>query len=242
MGARLKRIWIILLEELALFTSEIFIVTVAGILAVFAFVKMALMLSNNAVKDFDNRLWNIVQSYQSETNTSIMKFVTFFGNPQGAVIPGAILLIYFLFIKPHRWYSILVPAVGVGSFFINRLMKSIFNRPRPILEERMVEVIYNLSFPSGHAMFAVAFYGLFIYISWHYLKSNWLKVICTLLILVFIFLIGVSRVYLKVHYPSDIIAGFAAGFIWLITAIYSAKAIEKIIKNREQRKAKVKPE
>jgi membrane-associated phospholipid phosphatase len=237
MKQKIKRIGIIVLEEMALLSGELLLVLLFGTLAIVGFANMVYRLVNNHLQSFDDTYYGYVHSFLSDSMTSFMKIMTSLGNPQVAIIPGALIVIYFLFIKPHRWYSILVPVVGIGSFFINRFMKYFFDRPRPLISERMVKVIYELSFPSGHAMFSMAFYGLVAYISWHYIKNKTLKVLLTMFIVILIFFIGVSRVYLRVHYPSDVLAGFAAGFIWLVIAIYTIKGIEHFIKRREQRKS-----
>lgn len=235
MKNKIKRIGIIILEETALLSGELLLVLLFGTLAIIGFANMVFRLVNHHLQRFDDVYYGYVHSFLSDSMTTFMKAMTFLGNPQFAIIPGTLVVIYFLFIKPHRWFSILVPVVGIGSFFINRFMKYFFDRPRPIISERMVKVMYELSFPSGHAMFSMAFYGLLAYISWHYIKNKFLKILLTMLVIITIFLIGVSRVYLRVHYPSDVLAGFASGFIWLVIAIYTVKGIEHFIEKREKR-------
>ena len=105
-----------------------------------------------------------------------------------------------------------VASVLVLSSIVNLMLKRWINRQRP-LGEHMVDV-YTLSFPSGHAMSAMAFYSFLVYLIWRYVHRLWLKLGLTLLCALLIIGIGVSRIYLGVHYPSDIVAGYLGGLFW----------------------------
>jgi len=83
-----------------------------------------------------------------------------------------------------------------------------------------------LSFPSGHAIMVVTFYGLLIYILQHSISIDWLKLMLTFLVVVLILLIGFSRVYLRVHYASDVAAGFVIGLLWLLLSLAVLKWLE----------------
>ena len=74
---------------------------------------------------------------------------------------------------------------------------------------------------------SMTFYGLIIYIIWHSVKNPTLRWALISILLMWIFLIGFSRIYLRVHYPTDVMAGFAMGFLWLVTSIWMLKQIEK---------------
>ncbi|MBX9853267.1 MAG: phosphatase PAP2 family protein, partial [Cytophagaceae bacterium] len=86
----------------------------------------------------------------------------------------------------------------------------------------------GLSFPSGHAMISFSFYGLLIYMAWRGIKNKILKWTVVIGLLILIHAIGFSRVYLKVHYASDVMAGFAIGTVWLILSVFMLRKIEKI--------------
>ena len=106
----------------------------------------------------------------------------------------------------------------------------------PLLKEAQ-----GFSFPSGHALNSVAFYGLLIYLAWQNIRNPIWKWFATCALLLVILLIGMSRVYLRVHYASDVLAGFAMGFMWLMLSIlmlkrienYSRKEIEPVIEQSE---------
>jgi undecaprenyl-diphosphatase len=235
MRERTKRIWKLMLEELALFSTELLLVIVLGLVSLWGFIYIAHLLVNNKVQAFDDAVHSWLGSIQSPALTGVMQVFTALGNPQTVIIPIILIFVYFLFIKPHRWFAIRIPVVALGSYIINRILKMWFDRPRPAEEGRMTEVLYNLSFPSGHAMFAAAFYGLLLHIVWKSAKNESVKVAIAALIIISIFIIGLSRVYLRVHYATDVLAGFAAGFLWLLLCLYITRRIEKQIMKREQR-------
>src|SRR5678810_1097061 len=83
----------------------------------------------------------------------------------------------------------------------------------------VIEKVGGYSFPSGHALIGVVFYGLVIFVIWHEVKQKWLKIALTIFFVLFILLISFSRIYLRVHYASDVIAGIAVGFIWLVLSL-----------------------
>lgn len=107
---------------------------------------------------------------------------------------------------------------------MNILMKSLFERPRPIFPH-LVEAS-GLSFPSGHAMISFSFYGLLIYIVWREIRNKGVKYFLVVFLLLLIHLIGFSRIYLKVHFATDVMAGFSLGIIWLILSIFILRKIE----------------
>ena len=82
------------------------------------------------------------------------------------------------------------------------------------------------SFPSGHAMVSLAFYGFLAYLGWHLLRGSWRATWLTLMFLLII-LIGLSRMYIGVHYFTDVVAGYSAGFIWLETVIFAGRVLSR---------------
>lgn len=108
-----------------------------------------------------------------------------------------------------------------GSTILNQLLKFAIQRPRPDVSLRLVE-IGGFSFPSGHSMAAMAFFGLFIWLTWRYVRDRRARVGLTAFLCVMIAAVGFSRVYLGVHYASDVLGGFCASLIWL--AVYTKVA------------------
>ena len=106
----------------------------------------------------------------------------------------------------------------ISSSLLNTGLKNWIGRPRPLNELHLVEV-NSLSYPSGHAMSAMAFYGFIIYLTYKYVENPAYRFILIPVTTLLILAIGASRIYLGVHYPSDVAAGLLAGLIWLIVCI-----------------------
>lgn len=96
---------------------------------------------------------------------------------------------------------------------LNLALKAIVQRPRPDGFQLAVES--GFSFPSGHSMAAMAFFGLLIWLVWHYKRDRAMRNLCCAAFAVIIVMIGVSRIYLGVHYASDVLAGFCVSLAWL---------------------------
>jgi undecaprenyl-diphosphatase len=154
-----------------------------------------------------------------------MQFITFFGNHKFLIPANLVLIAWFLFVKRHRWYSIKVPVVAIGGVSIMFILKQFFNRPRPLTP--LLEPVKGLSFPSGHALMSMSFYGLLIFLVWENVNNRVWRWVLTVLLLIFILLIGFSRIYLRLHYFSDVIAGFAGGIIWLTLSLWVIRKIER---------------
>jgi membrane-associated phospholipid phosphatase len=104
------------------------------------------------------------------------------------------------------------------------LLKQLFQRKRPL--SPLLKAAKGLSFPSGHAIMAVTFYGLLIYILQHGITIDWLKWFATIFVFILIIAIGFSRIYLRVHYASDVAAGFIIGLLWLLISLAVLKWLE----------------
>ena len=173
----------------------------------------------------DNRVFSFLSANVISDNlTGLMKGVTYFASATFLQIAyGALVLLYLLLKKWKRALEIAV--IGIGGFVVNYFMKLSFHRLRP--PNPLIDKLENFSFPSGHATSAFIFYGLLTYLVW---KTEILKlykyIIGTILIL-FSLLIGFSRVYLRVHYPSDVLAGICIGFAWLILTVWLFEKLKK---------------
>lgn len=146
--------------------------------------------------------------------TSVMKLVTKLSNTSVIISLSMIFIIYFYYIIKKKKISFLIVVNLVFIVFLNQILKLIFKRDRPI-GFRIIEMS-GYSFPSGHAMVSMAFYGLFIYIIHHFVKNKKLKTILITLNVIIIILIGISRVYLGVHYLSDVVTGYSISIIYLL--------------------------
>ena len=149
----------------------------------------------------------------SDFATPIAKFITNFG---GAIILIILAPMLFIFIKNKKIGVSIISNLAIITV-LNQLLKRIVQRPRPT-EFRIVEES-GYSFPSGHSMVSMAFYGYLIYLIYKYVKNKYLKWISIILLSILICSIGISRIYLGVHYTSDVLGGFFISISYLIIYI-----------------------
>ncbi len=167
---------------------------------------------------FDNTVYDLISGCITDSMTQFMRFITFCGSEWTiTVLTVALPLFVFAFRKKHfyRWSLAAVANIALGAL-LNQILKYLFVRERPDLLQ-LIE-ISGYSFPSGHSMNSTIFYGFFIYIILRNMK-HWGKYAIAGALGLLVFLIGISRIYLGVHYASDVLAGFLTGLGWLILFI-----------------------
>jgi len=159
---------------------------------------------------FDDDIFLFLRNFESRNVTHFFKLVTAFVS-----IPALFLfcLLIYLIPKTRKRGNLVVLNLGI-VVFLNLILKNIFVRDRPLgvalIEER------GYSFPSGHSMTSLAYFGLFIYLIYCSNLSKKKKIFSITLLCFLIFLIGISRIYLGVHYASDVIGGFFLSIIYLV--------------------------
>ncbi len=116
-------------------------------------------------------------------------------------------------LAPGRAPGTCVAANLAGALVLNQVLKFIVQRPRPEGFRLIAETGY--SFPSGHSMISMAFFGLLVWLIWKYGRNRSLARVWCVLLSIVIVMVGVSRIYLGVHYASDVLAGFCVSLIWL---------------------------
>ena len=169
---------------------------------------------DNEIYRLDVAGYNFISKYMMSDNiTPIVKVVTQFG---GATFLIALAVILLVAIK-NKKTSFLIWINLASSALLNKILKHIVQRPRPT-EHRIIDES-GYSFPSGHSMVSAAFYGFLIYLIYKNVKNKYLKWGLIALLSLLIFLIGTSRIYLGVHYTSDVLAGFLVAISYLIIFI-----------------------
>ena len=184
---------------------------VVGALSLLAFVVLLQNMLSGDIMRLDAAAYQFfVVTLRNDWLTYIM---TGFSDLATPVVLVAMLLIVAAF-APGKAPGICASVNLAAAIIIDLVLKEIIQRPRPDGFRLITEVGY--SFPSGHSMVAMAFYGLLIYLVWNYESSRTLRhLFCTTFVLVIV-LTGISRIYLGVHYASDVLAGFAVALAWLI--------------------------
>jgi membrane-associated phospholipid phosphatase len=217
-----KKIW----ATITLLSLELLVVLVSFFVALFSFVFLTRMIFFKKKQEFDNDAFTFLGTLVSDFNTNVMQFFTFLGTHYFLIPANLLLIAFYLFIKKHRWYSIKIPVVSIGSLLMMSVLKQLFHRPRPLIP--LLDEARGFGFPSGHATMSFAFYGLIIYIVWHNVENKLYRWILVILLLLLIFTIGISRIYLRVHYASDVLAGFSLGIIWLVVSLTALNKMEHI--------------
>ena len=176
--------------------------------------------------------YNIISEHLiTERVTLVAKIITQFG---GAMILTSIAIILLILIKDRK-IGILIWINLIISTLLNQILKHIVQRPRPI-EFRIIDES-GYSFPSGHSMVSTAFYGFLIYLIYKNVKNKYLRNSLMIILSILIILIGTSRIYLGVHYTSDVIAGFLISISYLIIFITTTQTFAKtdynLLKNKD---------
>lgn len=176
----------------------------------------------------DRTISEYVRHFSSAGMTTLMKWITYSGSAAVTIAIAIVALLYTHYRKPRYLVEAYILSICLsGAWVSNEALKALFRRTRP--EVAALVLAEGYSFPSGHAMTSFAFYGLLGYLLWQYGKRRGSLVgrLCAFGAWLLALTIGISRVYLGVHFPSDVLAGYAAGGVWLVgcvTALHITKA------------------
>lgn len=199
---------------------EIFVGTCAVLGSLYIFLELADEVLEKESIFFDSIITNFIVSFRTPQVTEFMLFISFLGGQYFLIL--AILLTILLLWKQHKKDAIMFGFIFLSGVGLNLLLKEIFQRPRPD-EPLIIESLY--SFPSGHSMNSFVFYAALTYFVFLHMKNKKVGMLLSLLAGLLVFLIGISRVYLGVHYPSDVIAGFLAGLCWFFLVLLVEKTL-----------------
>lgn len=182
------------------------------IISIVLFIIIAISISLYDNIPLDSNIYNTIKNIINPTNTHIFKIITFTASTLGIII---ICLLSFIINKKS---GILLTFNTIIITVINLISKLIFRRDRPTINQLVFEDSY--SFPSGHTITATVVYGFIIYLIYKSNLSKKEKIIYISILILLILLIGLSRIYLGVHYFTDVIGAMALGISYLIIAIY----------------------
>ena len=210
------------------FYAALGIVLVAGaalaVAATWAFVALAGVVREGATQQFDDRVLQWIGAHQTPLMQKVMFEITLLGT--GIVLVMTVCVAgLFLWISNHRFSALLLLLATCGGIVINTLLKHTFDRPRPQIFEWGATVLTS-SFPSGHAMSATITYGTIAYLAARLQAgrvARWITYIAAGLLII---LICTSRLYLGVHYPSDVVAGSLMGIAWTGFCMATLEAIQ----------------
>lgn len=175
------------------------------------FLIVSFSVYHKSAVEIDKIVYNFLSNYViSEKITPIVKFITNFGGKVGIILLTLVLLVGI----KNKKIGICIFINSCMSSSLNFIIKNILQRERPTGFRLIEESGY--SFPSGHSMTSMAFYGLLIYFIFKYIKSPKVKILCITILSVLILCIGFSRIYLGVHYTTDVLGGFLLAIVYLM--------------------------
>lgn len=182
------------------------------------------VVTNDPIVIFDKTVSDTFHA-QADPQTTQWMFLITRGGYEVINVIGIIWAITL--IARHHWRMLFVLALVIpGAWLLNSALKSAFNRPRPVFNTPLV-VLDTLSFPSGHATSSMVFYGFLVYLVARRGRNPLAWVAASISALGVIGLIGVSRVYLGAHYPSDVLGGYLSGAIWLVFVILADRWLRR---------------
>lgn len=174
---------------------------------------------------FDERVRAAINEHASPVLTSAMRFITIFGSTIFLIILCLCVVLIFVRIK-WRHAARLFGLTMAGALVLNTVLKLSFHRARPTPYFGIVTPS-SYSFPSGHALYALCCYGTLAVIITSRLQSRAARLIAWTAAGALILLVGFSRIYLGVHYPSDVLAGYTAAVIWVLAIAFADRLLQR---------------
>jgi undecaprenyl-diphosphatase len=205
-------------------TSRFVLALALFLFVLFVFVAITDEIVLEHENKFDQNISKIIALWVSPGMTKVMETVTFFGSANFLFPAYLVLIIYYLFLRKLK-LALDITMVGLGSTGILFLLKDIFQRQRPL--NPLIRNVTGFSFPSGHSFSSFTFFGMIIYLLWRTNMMRPLKIILSLILFFFAATIAFSRVYLRVHYPSDVVAGFCLSIIWLMLSLWILHKLDR---------------
>lgn len=185
----------------------------------FLIIIVIITFNMNTIQHIDNRVTLSIISWRTPQLSSFFSAVTILANPTSVVTTVLILaIIAYVLTKRFHLPLWIILTNSIGSLGLNPLVKNIIQRSRPDEELRLVQEA-SYSFPSGHAFASMVAFGCVILLLLLFLKPSAFRGVLIVLSFVTILLIGFSRIFLGVHYLSDVVAGFSLGLFWLFISL-----------------------
>lgn len=192
--------------------------------ACLGFIAIAHEMVVEKENNVDTWIFSVLSPLQSPTTTKVMVAITFLGSAY-FLLPSYIIVSSALWFKRQHRYAINVAAIGIWSAVVVFCLKAFFKRDRPT--GQLVNSVAGYSFPSGHSFSAFTFFGLLIFLVSKTNMHPFAKWTISLLLFAVASTVAFSRVYLHVHYASDVVAGLLLASIWLIASFSILKRIDR---------------
>ena len=202
---------------------------VSGVLLLLFLIITSLVISNN-ISWFDDSIYNFLIGLRSNGLDFILKTITHLGDTIVILIIVTIMLIFL-----NKKDRIILGSTTILTVGLNQGIKHLLRRPRP--EHLRLIKQGGFSYPSGHSMIAICVYGIMIYLINKKIKNKKIKIALSILLTLLILAIGISRIYVGVHYPSDVLGGFLLSLAILILNItFTDKLYRGILNEKNDNK------
>jgi undecaprenyl-diphosphatase len=172
----------------------------------------------------DKEIVQFISSHTTESSIRVMRFFTVFGSSIFLFPVYSLMVAYFL-VSRKTMLGLHIGLIAISGTALSFGVKRLFQRPRPDLP--LIESLKTYSYPSGHALSSIIFCSILVYLLWRSGINSAGKWMFSILLFVFAMTIGISRIVLNVHYPTDVIAGFCLGFIWVSLSFYLLSLIKR---------------
>jgi undecaprenyl-diphosphatase len=212
-------------ESKRLLSLELLIGLLTAAAALVLFTWLGREILEGEVLAFDARFRELVHGLSSDRVTTIMRAASLYGGPAVLVLGGLTAAVAFL-IKGWRRGALLAVVTLAGAGLLNGLLKFSFARVRPASYFNY-PLPGSPSFPSGHALYAASVFGGLAVLLTARIRDPLLQLLIWLVAISLTLLVGVSRVYLGVHYPSDVLAGYAIGVIWVTAVAFGDRLVSR---------------
>ena len=209
-------------KPLGFITAVVLASLAAALVALALFTWIAEEMLEGETAHFDAAVRGWVHGFASPGMTSAMTAITDMGS-QGLGVAAVIAVVVFL-IKGWKRAAVWIVISLAGATLLSLALKNGFHRPRPV--PFFGRLPHSYSFPSGHALFSFCFYGVLAGLITARVRSLWLRIFVRSSAATLVLAIGLSRIYLGVHYPSDVVAGYLAALVW-VSALVIADRVRK---------------
>lgn len=198
---------------------------IAVILMIFFIIVTALVVTNN-ISWFDDSIYNFIIGFRSNPLDLVLKTITRLGD---TIVIMIIVIVTLMFLNKRN--RIILGSTTILTVTFNQAIKHILRRPRP--EHLRLIKQGGFSYPSGHSMIAICVYGIMIYLINKNIKNKKIKIMLSILLTILILTIGISRIYVGVHYPSDVLGGFLlSGTILILNLTFTDKLYGGILNEK----------
>ena len=209
---------------LSLVSAKILLITLCFFCALIFFIFLAYIATSGEEHMIDRKVIDFFSAYATPPVVALMEKITFFGSVR-FLFPAYIVLVSWCLFRKQFNTAINIAVVAFTAYALTNFLKAWFGRKRPDLP--LIESLKTGSFPSGHTISSFVFCMVLVYLVGRSALPNLLKWILYVALISFSMLIGISRIMLNMHYPTDVIGGYCLGMVWVLLSFWVFRTMEK---------------